>query len=158
MGHKQYTNLFDKRSAAQNQPFDPKQLSSKPGRRPTYRWPGLETQASCEDSKSSQCYTRQQQLSLAAAEAAAREEAYGGEADLFNLRFDVGPTGRTLQSTSINSVLIMVAQPSLRQVISLYIPRLRSCYLWAAAMRSAMRWMARSKIASKERIMNQLKL
>lgn len=66
---------------------------AQPGRRPTYRWPGLETQASCEDSKSSQCYTRQQQLSLAAAEAAAREEAYGGEADLFNLRFDVGPDG-----------------------------------------------------------------
>lgn len=70
-----------------------KQLSSQPGRRPTYRWPGLESQALCEDPRSSQCYTRQQQLSLAAAEAAAREEAYGGEADLFNLKFDVGPDG-----------------------------------------------------------------
>lgn len=68
-------------------------LPSQPGRRPTYRWPGLESQALCEDPRSSQCYTRQQQLSLAAAEAAAREEVYGGEADLFNLKFDVGPDG-----------------------------------------------------------------
>lgn len=58
------------------------------GRPPVFRWPGLEFAES-----GNPCFTRKQQLAYAADEAAIREELYGGEADLWNLKFDAGPDG-----------------------------------------------------------------
>ncbi len=71
------------------------QVGSQVGRRPVFRWPGLElASASAPVAKPAPTlYTRQQELSLAGKEAATREEKYGGEADLFDLKFDVGPDG-----------------------------------------------------------------
>lgn len=58
------------------------------GRPPVFRWPGLEFESDGDYS-----FTRKQQLAYAADEAAIREELYGGEADLWNLKFDAGPDG-----------------------------------------------------------------
>lgn len=58
------------------------------GRPPVFRWPGLEFENDGDYS-----FTRKQQLAYAADEAAIREELYGGEADLWNLKFDAGPDG-----------------------------------------------------------------
>lgn len=61
------------------------------GRPPAFRWPGLESANSLYSG--TPCFTRKQQLAYAADEAAAREELYGGEAALWNLKFDAGPDG-----------------------------------------------------------------
>lgn len=58
------------------------------GRPPVFRWPGLEFESDGDYS-----FTRKQQLARAADEAAIREEMYGGEADLWDLKFDAGPDG-----------------------------------------------------------------
>lgn len=71
------------------------QVGRQVGRRPVFRWPGLElASASAPVTKPAPTlYTRQQELALVGKEAATREEKYGGEADLFDLKFDVGPDG-----------------------------------------------------------------
>lgn len=61
------------------------------GRPPIFRWPGLEFANGTNSS--TPCFTRKQQLAYAEEEAAAREELYGGEAALWNLKFDAGPDG-----------------------------------------------------------------
>ena len=72
-----------------------RQVGSQVGRRPVFRWPGLELASTSAPvtKPAPTLYTRQQELALAGKEAATREEKYGGEADLFDLKFDVGPDG-----------------------------------------------------------------
>lgn len=76
------------------------QVGSQVGRRPVFRWPGLELTSDFGSGASTPApatltapHTRQQELALAEKEAATREEKYGGEAYLFDLKFDVGPDG-----------------------------------------------------------------